>query len=205
MIGERQFAEARRRAGFLMPEDLLALHGEQNAILDPFSTLVSEGVEIGRDNMLYPGVVLARHGESVLRIGSRNILFPGTLLVAEGGGSLIVGDGNHLGDGGCRMKANRGDARIVVGSHGRYVGGTEVVGRTTLGDGTQVLGAITVQDCVLTGGMPFTAPDPDARGAVLKGFGLARGIRLDVGEVVNGAGSFADCPVERQLSYHGRG
>ncbi|MDP9843982.1 hypothetical protein [Streptosporangium lutulentum] len=38
----------------------------------------------------------------------------------------------------------------------------------------------------------------------MKGFGLARGIQLGAGEVINGAGDFADASIERQLAYHPR-
>jgi len=44
--------------------------------------------------------------------------------------------------------------------------------------------------------------DPDRRAAVLKGFGLARGITLEAGQVVNGAGNFSKAPVEWQRTYH---
>ncbi|MFF2659853.1 hypothetical protein ACFVUH_21130 [Kitasatospora sp. NPDC058032] len=47
-------------------------------------------------------------------------------------------------------------------------------------------------------------PDPDLRGAVPKGAGLARGIRLEAGDVVNGLGGFATATIERRLAYHPR-
>ncbi|MEU8925482.1 hypothetical protein AB0D10_31885 [Kitasatospora sp. NPDC048545] len=39
---------------------------------------------------------------------------------------------------------------------------------------------------------------------MLKGTGLARGIRLAAGDVMNGLGDLAAAPVERQLAYHPR-
>ncbi|MGW3103523.1 hypothetical protein [Streptomyces sp. NPDC001100] len=39
---------------------------------------------------------------------------------------------------------------------------------------------------------------------VFDGAGLARGIRLEAGEVVNGLGDFVAASVERQLAYHPR-
>jgi hypothetical protein len=193
---------ARRQAGVLDIEELLEIHGPQNSILDACSTLVSTTVVMGKDNMLYPGVVIMCTADSELVIGSGNTFYPGTLLLAEGNGRIAIGDKNQFGDGGCRIKANRKSSRIVIGSHGRYLGGVEIVGDSRLGDGTQVIGAITVQDCQLAGGEPFTGSDPDRRGGVFKGAGLARGIQLNVGEVVNALGAFADYPIERQAIYH---
>jgi hypothetical protein len=65
-----------------------------------------------------------------------------------------------------------------------------------------VLGPITAQQVELSGGADGSHPDPDHRGAVLKGFGKARGLTLKTGEVVNGSGDFATAPIERQRSYH---
>lgn len=66
-------------------------------------------------------------------------------------------------------------------------------------------GAISAQSVQPAGGDDFTGPDPpDLRGAVLKGTGLARGIRLAAGDVMNGLGDLAAAPVERQLAYHPR-
>jgi hypothetical protein len=192
----------RQQAGFLCVEELMELHGSENTILDPFSTLISQGIVLGSDNIIYPGAVIARHGESIFEIGTGNSFYPGTFLLADNGGQLSIGDHNQFGDGGVRMKANMPAARIRVRDYGRFVGGPEVVGISYLGGGAQIIGAITVQDCSLEDGEPFTAPDPNARGAVLKGFGVARGLHLSKGDVVNGSGSFASSPVERQITYH---
>ncbi|MGW2400631.1 hypothetical protein ACWCYY_29135 [Kitasatospora sp. NPDC001664] len=64
------------------------------------------------------------------------------------------------------------------------------------------IGAVAVQSVRLAGGGEHAYPDPDGRGAVLKGSGLARGLSLEAGEVVNGSGDFAAAPVERQRAYH---
>jgi hypothetical protein len=183
-------------------DELMALHGSDNLILDPFSTLVSPGVSIGKANVLYPGVTIGLHGDSELVIGDSNTIYPGAFLLAEKGGQLSIGNHNQFGDGGVRIKANMPTARIRVCDNCRFVGGAEVVGVSHLGSGAQVIGTITVQDCSLADGEPFTNPDPNERGAVLKGFGLARGLTLDKGDVVNGSGSFAEAPIERQITYH---
>ena len=78
------------------------------------------------------------------------------------------------------------------------------MGITTIGAGCQVIGAIRAQSVRLEGGQDWSHPDPDQRGAVLKGHGLARGLQLSAGEVVNGIGDFSQAPVERQATYHPR-
>lgn len=115
---------------------------------------------------------------------------------------MKIGNGNEFGPAGITIKANMSDALIAVGDDGRYCDGASIMGKTNLGSGSQVLGNITVQGCTLAAGGTHQEPDPDKRAAVLKGFGLARGITLEVGQVVNGAGKFADAPVEWQHDYH---
>lgn len=84
----------------------------------------------------------------------------------------------------------------------RISGGAEVIGPGLLGAGSQVLGPISARSVDLAAGRPHTYPDPDHRGAVLKGFGRAQGICLGTGEVLNGAGDFAAVPLQRQRHYH---
>lgn len=93
---------------------------------------------------------------------------------------------------------------IKIGDSGRYCDGANIIGETVLGNGSQILGSITVQNCTLADGGTFQETDPDKRAAVLKGFGLARNISLRVGEVVNGLGDFSKAPVERQSFYHSK-
>lgn len=192
---------SRQAKGFLTSDEVAASIGETNVVLDPSSLLISQGVTIGKGNVFYPNVVIERIGRGVVSIGDGNTLYPGVyILGAEG--TVRIGDGNEFGTGGCTIKANTPDAEVVIGSEGRYCDGVSIMGKTVLGDGSQVLGAITVQSCELAGGGTYQESDPDKRGAVLKGFGLARGLALTMGQVVNGAGAFADAPVEWQRAYH---
>jgi acetyltransferase-like isoleucine patch superfamily enzyme len=191
---------ARTKQKFLPIDELLARHGETNIILDA-SILMSEGVEVGKNNVFYPNVVIEQQGEGKISLGSNNVFYPGTYILSSAG-SITVGDGNEFGAGGCTIKANISDAVISIGDGGRYCDGASIMGRTTLGSGSQVLGNITVQGCTLASGGTFQAPDPDERAAVLKGFGLARGVTLEKGQVVNGAGNFAERPIEWQHDYH---
>jgi carbonic anhydrase/acetyltransferase-like protein (isoleucine patch superfamily) len=191
----------RTSQGYLTVSELLALPA---VTLDPCSTLVSPHVEIGPGTVLYPGVVISCDERSRCVIGADNVLWPGTVIIAAGGGVIEIGSGNQLGPGGVQVKANMADARIVIADGARLLNGPEVVGRSYIGEGCQVLGSIAVQSVELAGGRSYTWPDVDERGAVLKGYGVARGLRLGVGDVVNGHGDFATAPVERQLAYHPR-
>ncbi|BAJ29061.1 MULTISPECIES: hypothetical protein [Kitasatospora] len=192
----------RERAGLRTVTELLELARHGTVLHDPFSALVSRRVVLGTGNTLYPGVTLECDEDSVCELGDGNVLRPGTAVLAAAGGTVRIGSGNLIGDGGARLKANRSDAEVRVGDRTRLAGGPEVVGRSLIGDGCQLIGAITAQSVRLAGGGDHTHPDPDGRGAVLKGFGLARGLVLERGEVVNGAGDFAAAPVERQRAYH---
>ncbi|MFI5532493.1 hypothetical protein ACIA8O_28570 [Kitasatospora sp. NPDC051853] len=194
--------DATRTAAGLRTVTELLEPGGGNLVHDPFSVLISRRVTLGRGNVFYPGVTVECDPESSCAIGSGNVFRPGAVVLAEAGGSVRIGDGNLIGDGGARIKANRADAAVEVGDRARLLNGPEIVGRSVIGDGCQVIGAIAAQSVRLTGGGDHAYPDPDGRGAVLKGSGLARGLALAVGEVVNGNGDFAVAPVERQRAYH---
>lgn len=192
----------RLRHGFMSVGELLELTNAGNAVLDPYSTLIAQGVQIGQDNVIYPGVTILRDSTSACVLGSRNTLWPSTLILAADGGIVEIGDDNSIGQGGTQIKANRAGAHIAIGSGTRLLNGPELLGDTTVSDGCQVLGSIVVQSTYLGGGADHTAADPDRRGAVLKGSGLARGLKLDRGEVLNGSGEFRPAEVERQRAYH---
>ena len=100
------------------------------------------------------------------------------------------------------MIANQPDIDLWVFDRVRLVNGTEVLGSSHLGDGSQVLGTISAQGVAPASGDDFTGMDPDLRGGVLKEFGLARRIQLAVGEVISGAGDFSQATIERQISNH---
>jgi carbonic anhydrase/acetyltransferase-like protein (isoleucine patch superfamily) len=190
----------RKQRGFLSIAFLLE-HYSKNVILDPFSTLISENVEMGQDNSIYPNVIIeAKNGGSIW-LGNGNILFPGTLFLADQG-EIRIGNNNEFGDGGLRLKANMVGATITIGDFGRYTNGAEIMGKCVLGSGSQILGQITVQNCNLGSGEGYKGSDPDLRGGLLKGFGLARSLDVKQGEVINGQGTFAQANIERQASYH---
>lgn len=196
--------EQRRAAGLRTVDEVLALAETGTVVLDPYSVLVGVRVRLGTANVLYPGVLIQCDHDSDCILGEQNTLFPGVFVSATGGGSVVVGDGNQLGEGGARIGAGQPEAVVRIGDRTRISGGAFLTGPADVGDGSQILGAIDASRVRLEAGGDWTCPDPDERGAVLKGVGRAREIVLGPGEVLNGSGDFATAPVERQLAYHPR-
>jgi hypothetical protein len=121
-----QIDEQRTRRGFLRVAEMLhALTQRGNVILDPFSILISENVEIGTGNIFYPNVILEANRGGSLILGSSNIFYPGAKLLADSG-KIVVGDENEFGDGGVRIKANTSDELIEIGNRGRYMSGARL-------------------------------------------------------------------------------
>lgn len=117
-------------------------------------------VEVGGGAVFGPGAVTVMAVRYDVTIG-RAELGPGPVTVLAVGGPVRVGDGARL-SGGCTVE-----------------------GPAEVGDGAQVLGTVTVRDVVLAGGGGgHGEPDPDRRGAVVKGAGRVHAVRLSVGEVV---------------------
>ena len=174
-----QAADRSRRAlGLLTGEETAALAQGGVLIPDPFSVLVSRGTQIGRGTILWPGSSLQITGEA----------------------SLWVGEEAQIGaEGGFSISAN-GPTRI--GSKARLLGGGSLSGTSEIGEGAQILGAIRARDCQLAGGLCYKDAGPDRRGAVLKGNGDARGIRLEQGQVIQAFGLFSEAPVRMQSFFH---
>jgi hypothetical protein len=185
--------------GYLTLAETFALVDRGNAVLDPFSLLIGRDAAIGSGNLFYPNVTIG--GAGTITIGDENTFHSGSALFAAGG-RIVVGSQNQFGEGGFTAKADRPGAAIEIGDHGRYVGGAAVYGAAQLGSGSQILGAIAVQDCWLAAGGSFAELDPDARGAVLKGVGRARGLTLARGEVIQGNGVFDAKDIKWQSFYH---
>lgn len=192
---------ARERLGYLRIEALMALRADGNLILDPYSTLVSVRAVIGSGNVLMPGITLTCAPGAELVIGDGNMLHQGTLIAVDTG-AVRIGAGNLLGEAGLTIRANRADALIEIGDHGRYQSGVTLIGRCKLGSGSQILGPIAVDSCELGAGGSFREPDPDLRGGVLKGFGVARGLRVPQGQVIQGHGVFDAQDIKLQTFFH---
>ncbi|MGH3689447.1 MAG: hypothetical protein ACRDT7_04750 [Microbacterium sp.] len=174
-----------------------------NVFLDPYSVLISTHARIGVENVFYPNVRIDAVSET-LRIGDDNRFFEGTRIDATGGGRVTIDSDNEFGPHAVALMANRLGAAITIGRGVRLLGRIDVAGVSELGHGTQILGDINAVNVSLVGGGSHREPDPDLRGAVLKGRGRATGIVLGRGHVINGDGDFAVCPVESQSVYHPR-
>jgi hypothetical protein len=200
----RSFAYEHRRAlGFMSVQELERLGGTGVLVPDPSSPLVSPRARIGQGTVIYPTVIIDVDADSAITIGRHCRLYPGALLEAREGAQIIIADDAELGPGGVSIRVRgRGNA-VVLESEVRLSGGCELSGDCRLGRGAQLLGAISARGVTLGGGLGgHDWPDPDGRGAVLKGAGLADGIALERGEVRSCRPSFADAPTERQSAHH---
>jgi len=192
---------SRRSMGFLSIAQTLALGGQGVRVLDPFSTLISPGVEIGRDVDLFPNLTLDLRNGGRIRVGAGTRLMPGTRILADGG-TVILGDSVEIGeDGGFSIKARSKDS-ITVGDRARLTGGGILSESCIVGAGAQVLGRIDVRNCRLEAGGDYRDADPDRRGAVLKGSGQARDIDLEQGRVIQAFGEFSKAAMRLQSFFH---
>jgi acetyltransferase-like isoleucine patch superfamily enzyme len=199
----RKVDASRRSLGFLEVGTMVALADRGIHLLDPFSILISPQAEIEPGAVLSPIVVLDIGAGGAIHIGAGTRLFSGTHIRADGG-TVSVGRRAEIGaDGGFSLKASAGIA-ITVGHRARLTGGGILSENCDIGDGAQVLGRIDVRACRLAGGGAYDEADPDRRGAVLKGFGQARNIRLARGQVIQGFGLFSEAEVRMQSFFHPR-
>lgn len=186
----------REELGYLTVAEILQLCATQQ-ILDPSSTLISRKVQLGAGNVFYPGTVIAVDSQSSCVIGERNVFYPGAFLSAENGGMLLLGSDISLGPGGVQLTAGRADA-VAVGDKARLGQGAVVSGRSVLGSGSQILGAVQAESVILADGGDHTSNPPEKRGSMLRGSGVARGLRLAPGDVIQAYGDFSSAAVDRQ-------
>lgn len=195
---------ARRAAGFLTPDEVAALVPDV-LVLDPASVLVGRSVVIEPGVVVYPGTVLESRGTGavVVRAGAR--LGPGPVTVLADGARVEIGRA-ELGPGPVTVVAvgaappGSGSADVEIGAGARLSGGCLVEGPATIGNGAQVIGTVSVREVVLGAGADRHDPDPDRRGAVVKGTGRIHGVRLGAGDVVVGRAAVSDA--ERQRAHH---
>ncbi len=193
--------KARKAAGFLTVEETVAFCQDGNQILDPFSVLIPAGVKLGTGNTIYPGCTLRATGEAEMVIGDGNLFHSGTLIEASVG-PIDIGNDNQFGEGGFTAKTNQPGSRIQIGNKGRYLNNPSVFGSSELQDGSQILGNISVISCILCAGGSFEEQDPDLRGGLLKGFGVAKGLTVPKGSVIPGQGRFDQEQVVLQTTFH---
>ena len=192
--------QARLALGFLGEAETVALGASGIVVPCPQATLVSPGVILGPGVVLWPGVILQIVGEGRIAIGDGAILYPGTRIVAEGG-QIRIGARSEIGEeGGFTIKA--GPDGIAIGENVRLLGGGSLSLGNNIGDGAQIIGPIRCQNCILGAGGSYRHPVADERGAVLKGSGVARGITLAQGLVIQAFGLFADAAVRQQSFFH---
>jgi NDP-sugar pyrophosphorylase family protein len=189
---------ARPAAGFRTSGEMADL-AKTCRIFDPASTLVSRSVVIAPGNVIYPGVVIEAGAGAVVVVGEGNLFWPGTTIVARSG-RIAIGARNEFGPGGATLLLDAGE--ISVGDDGRYREGAVIHAGCRLGSGSQVLGPIQVQDCVLDAGGSHCDAAVDLRGAVLKGAGRARGLHVGRGRVILGEGRFDAEDVKAQSFFH---
>jgi carbonic anhydrase/acetyltransferase-like protein (isoleucine patch superfamily) len=194
--------DARRALHFRSVSATAALARDGILVLDPASTLVSEGVAFGRGVILWPGTILQRVGTGRIAVGEGTNLFPGTRIVAEDGGTVTIGARAEIGEeGGFTIKAQAG-AEISVGEGARLLGGGSLALSNRIGRGAQILGPIRCQGCSLGDGDTWRDPDPDRRGGVLKGSGVARNLDVPQGRVIQAFGLFAEAEMRWQSFFH---
>jgi hypothetical protein len=195
---------ARHALGFLSLEETIALARRGIIMPDPNSVLISPGVALGSDVVLWPNVILQIVSGGRIAIAQGSALFPGTRIVASSG-SVAVGSGVEMGEeGGFTIKAEAGDA-IEVGDGARLLGGGSLARSNRIGRGAQIIGPVRCQDCRLGDGGTYRDPEPDRRGGVLKGSGVARRVEVPQGHVIQAFGLFADGVMRRQSYFHPKG
>ena len=194
--------DIRRQHGFLSMADTAALIGRGVVMFDPYSTLISEDVDLGAGVVIWPGVTLERLDAGTLAVGTGTVLHSGTRIVARGG-TVVIGRRAEIGEeGGFTLKADRPDVVIEIGDEARLLGGGSAVLNNVIGRGAQVLGPIRMQECRLEDGGSHAEPDPDRRGGVLKGAGVARGLCVPQGGVIQAFGTFEAGALRRQVEFH---
>ncbi len=192
---------ARERLGFLTLEETIALAHRDILLPDPGSVLISADVQLEAGSVLWPNVILQSSGGARVAVGRGAQLFPGTRIVASGG-MVRIGAEAEIGDeGGFTVKAGREDM-IEIGDGARLLGGGSLALSNRIGHGAQIMGPIRCQNCILGDGGTYRDPEPDERGGVLKGSGVARNLEVPQGHVIQAFGHFAEGVMRPQSYFH---
>jgi UDP-3-O-[3-hydroxymyristoyl] glucosamine N-acyltransferase len=193
--------DARRRLGFLSRNETAALARTGILLPAPDSVLISQEVRIEEGAILWPNVILQIAAGGSIVVGREAQLFPGTRIVAFGG-TVTIGPRAEIGEeGGFTLKAGVGET-IGIGDEARLLGGGSLALSNRIGRGAQILGPIRCQNCSLGDGGSYRDAEPDERGGVLKGSGVARGIEVPRGSVIQAFGLFSDGTLRPQSYFH---
>jgi carbonic anhydrase/acetyltransferase-like protein (isoleucine patch superfamily) len=195
---------ARRRLGFLSLAETIALARRGVLIPDAGSVLVSANVQLEDGVVLWPNVILQASDSGRITVGRSTNLFPGTRIVATGGMVAIGAEAEIGEEGGFTIKTGSGEV-IKIGDGVRLLGGGSLSQSNRIGRGAQILGPIRCQNCTLGNGGTYRDSEPDERGGVLKGSGVARNVEVPQGHVIQALGLFAEAPVRRQSYFHPKG
>ncbi|MCB9139971.1 MAG: hypothetical protein H6642_16640 [Caldilineaceae bacterium] len=177
---------SRRENGFKTIDELIVLSND-NTVFDLFSVLIGASVEIGSGNMIYPNVLIQATNGKVM-IGEENIFYSGTRILSEGG-EIVMGSKNEIGEQSAGIKSV--NDRIEIKDECRVMSGAQIGDGCYLGNGAQVLGTIRMTRCILLDGKSYRERNPNKRGGVLKGSGVAGDLSVGVGMVISGNGHFS--------------
>lgn len=192
--------EIRQKNGFLTIAEMVDLR-QNNVIYDLQSTLISKSASIGTGNVFYPStIIICTQAQCI--IGNHNVFWAMTTIISENGGSISIGDHCQFGSGGVRILCQSPNQQLAIGNGARLMNGAELMGNSQLGSGCQILGLISARNINLQGGGDYNCPNPNERGAVLKGMGTAKSIQLQQGQVINALNNFATAQIEQQITYH---
>jgi hypothetical protein len=187
----------------LSVEQIIALAADGIIVEDPFAVQISRHVDFQGPCHIRGPVYLLADAPQALTIGCNVYIEGPSTLEAKNGANLSVGDHAVIGlEGGFHVKANRSGSTIELGERIRLSGGGAIFGQSTVGNGAQILGRIQVVNCHLAAGADYAGPDPDTRGAVLKGMGQAENLRLGQGDVIQAFGIFSAAQIRRQAEFH---
>jgi carbonic anhydrase/acetyltransferase-like protein (isoleucine patch superfamily) len=195
---------ARERLGFLSLAETAALAHRGVLIPDPGSVLVSANVQLEDGTVLWPSAILQASDSGRITVGQGTNLFSGTRIVATGGMVAIGKDAEIGEEGGFTVKAGVGEV-IEIGDGARLLGGGSLSLSNRIGRGAQILGPIRCQNCTLGDGGTYRDSEPDERGGVLKGSGVARNVEVPHGHVIQAFGLFAEAVMRRQSYFHPKG
>lgn len=194
--------ETRSLNGFLTVEDVVGLSACGISVVDPFSTLVSARAKLAPGVFLWPNITIAVGEAGLVSIGRSTTIHSGVRIAVQSG-SVVIGSNCDIGqEGGFTFIADEEQDEISIGDDVRLNGGGSIIQSAKIGDGAQILGPIRVQQCQLGRGGSFREHDPDSRGGVLKGTGIARNLNVPAGMVIQSFGLFTEASLRLQSDFH---